>query len=211
MDDRIEPPIISSEEKAKLQRDIAIDQAARLASERNIAEAQRNAALLQNEVLRDESRSAKVWAANNAVAKSQAESEAVAANSEARTSATGFFVLLAIIVVVGLCTLIWYSNHQTTVVEAPPVERIINNPVPAAPAPAPSPTIITAPTAPAPSVTINNPPPAPRNDTPNNTIIVQPPSMAPSANPQPTNNPNTYSNNNPAPTSQTPANNINGQ
>jgi len=170
---------LTPEERAKLQRDIALNHAADNAMDRDAAEAKAEREASVNSVLLDEARTATRWAAHTAAAKSLADRRADAAQSEARASTTGFFVLLSVLVVVGIIALIVYANQSTVIAENPPVERIINNvPLPQ-PAQNPSPTTVVTPStpSPAPNITINTPSstaPAP----PTNTIILQPPAIA---------------------------------
>ena len=167
---------LTPEERIRLQRDVAIDHAATNAVERNVAEAQRDVAEVQNESLRDEARAATTWGAANAAGRTNAERSAVEAQSEARASTTGLFVVIGILVIAALFAIIWYANRPTNVSTVTPVATT-STPAPSSttivtpsptPAPASSPVIINTPSAPAAS--------KPSTNTTN--INVTPPSMA---------------------------------
>jgi hypothetical protein len=183
---------LTPEERAKLQRDSALNTAADATIDRDIAEAQAKAALNESMLLESEARAARHWGAQSAVEKTNAERVAEGARSEARTSTAGFFIVLTMLIVIGVISLIVYANRTTTVVENPPIQRIINVPA-QSPAPVPATTVINQPSpAPPANVTINQAP-APSRAEPPTTIIVQPPAIATGngSSPRNQNTPNT--------------------
>ena len=118
MDDRLTEAAIQEAEKARRERDAALNVAAdahyesQVAGQIAINEAARRASASeqQNDAIRDEALAAKAWGAHNAAARANADQVAASNASEARASATGFIVLLAILVIGGIGWLVWYSN-----------------------------------------------------------------------------------------------------
>jgi len=170
MDERSTETGIDEARRARIERDAAIEVAA-IASvdsaladrEADVERSQRIAAEHQNDVLKEDVRAAKTWAAQSAVARGTTERIAEANASEARSSTVGLMVLLAVIVIGAAWGLIWFANQQNQQAATPPTinrTTIVNPPTVSS-----SPSMPVMPSEPASAPVINNYPAAPASST----------------------------------------------